>query len=164
MGSFKQMHKEGLVNLEKTSGEAMDLGQEMTKDAEEINSILESINLQDDEDISAINETSSSYQGSFDNAFGEQVEPMNQEVARKGSEIQNSVNQELGNVRSGISSLERARGISEIGRDAAESGRRSLENSQREYEDMNSEAGEIMDETQQKVEELKRNLSGAFRR
>ena len=146
MGNFREKNREGVNEMSENSKETTDLGTEMTEQADEINSILESIELQDDEDIQAINDTASSYQGSFDNAFSEQVETRGEEIAEQGEQINQEVSAELENVRSGISSLEQAGGVSEIGRDAAETGRSSLESSATEYEGIITDAEGVVDE------------------
>ena len=145
MGSFREKNREGVKEIRENSRETTDLGSEMTEKAEQINSVLESIELLDEEDVQAISETGRSYQSSFDSAFSEQVETAGQEIEQQGEQIKEATQGELENVRSGISKLEHAGGISEIGRDAAEAGRSKLEGSAREYEDIISDLSQAFD-------------------
>lgn len=162
MGSFREKNREGVKEMQENSRETTELGSEMTEQADEINAVLESIELQDEEDVQAISETGHSYQSSFDSAFSEQVETAGQEIAQEGEQIKEATQGELENVRSGISKLEQAGGISEIGKDAAEAGRSRLEGSAGEYEGIISDAERVVDETKQQIESLKNNLSGIF--
>lgn len=162
MGSFREKNREGVKEMQENSRETTDLGTEMTEQADEINALLESIDLQDDEDIQAMSDTGRSYQHSFDSAFSEQVESAGHEIEQQGEQIKETVESELGNVRSGISKLEQAGGVSEIGRDAAEAGRSKLEGSAGEYEGIISDTEGVVNETQQQIEDLKNNLSSIF--
>lgn len=162
MGNFREKNREGVKEMQENSREAMDLGSEMTEKAEQINSVLESIELQDEEDVQAISDTGRSYQSSFDSAFSGQVESTGQEIEQQGEQIREAAEGELENVRSGIGNLEQARGISDIGRDAVEAGRSKLERSAGEYESIISDAEGVVNETKQQIESLKNNLSGIF--
>ncbi len=162
MGSFREKNREGVKEMRENSRETTELGSEMTEQADQINSVLESIELQDEEDVQAISETGRSYQSSFDSVFSEQVETAGQEIGQQGEQIKEATGEELENVRSGISKLEQAGGISDIGRDAAEAGHSKLEGSAGEYEGIISDAEGVVDETKQQIESLKNNLSGIF--
>lgn len=164
MGSFREKNREGVKEMQENSRETTELGSEMTEQADQINAVLESIELQDEEDVQAISETGRSYQSSFDSAFSEQVESAGQEIEQQGEQIRGTTEGELENVRSGISKLEQAGGISDIGRDAAEAGRSKLEGSAGEYEGIILDAEGVVDETKQQIESLKSNLSGIFGR
>ena len=162
MGRFKEQGKEGISEMQENSKETTERGNEMNQQAEQIKSILESIELQDDEDMEAVSETGRNYQGSFDSAFTEQVESKGQEIGQQGEQLKGEMNQELENVRSGMSRLEQAGGVSEIGRDAAEAGRSKLESSSQEYEGMIEDTESVVDETEEKINSLKNNLSRIF--
>ena len=162
MGSFRQKNREGIKEMQENSRETTELGSEMTEQADHINAILESIELQDEEDVQAISETGRSYQTSFDNAFNEQVETAGQEIEQQGEQIKEAAGEELERVRSGISKLEQAGGISDIGHDAAERGRSKLEGSAGEYEGIISDTEGVADEIKQQIESLKNNLSRIF--
>ena len=162
MGRFREMNREGVREIRENSRETTELGSKMIEQADWINAVLESIELQDEEDVQAIGETGRSYQRSFDGAFSEQVEAAGQEIEHQGNQIKEITEGELENVRSGIGKLERAGGISEIGRDAAEAGRSKLERSAGEYEGIITDAEGVVDETKQKIEYLKNNLSKIF--
>lgn len=162
MGNFKEKNREGIREMHENSKKTTELGTEMTEQADEINAVLESIELQDEEDVAAISETGRSYQSSFDSAFSEQVETAGEEIERQGEQVEDAVGEELESVRSGIGKLEHAEGISDIGRDAAKTGRSELEGSAREYEDIASDAEEVVSETAQQIEALKKNLGSIF--
>lgn len=162
MGNFKEKNYEGVKEIRENSRETSEIGSEMIEEADQINEILKSIELQDEEDVQAISETGHSYQSSFDSTFSEQVESAGQEIEQQGDQIRETTEGELENVRSGIIKLERAGGISEIGRDAAGAGHSKLEASAGEYEVIISDAEGIVDETKQQIESLKNNLSGIF--
>lgn len=162
MGSFREKNREGVREMRENSRKTTDLGSEMTEQADRINALLESIELQDEEDVRAMDETGRSYQGSFDGAFRDQVESAGQEIGQQGEQIKGATEGELERVRSGISRLEQAGGISEIGRNAAETGRSKLEGSAREYENIIADAEGVVDETQQQIEALKGRLGGIF--
>lgn len=162
MGSFKEKNREGVKEMQENSKETVELGSEMTEQADEINAVLESIELQDEEDVQAISDTGRSYQSSFDSAFSEQVESAGEEIEQQGAQIEETVDAELENVRSGIGKLEQAGSISEIGREAAESGESKLEGSADEYEEIRSDAEGVASETQQQIESLKNNLGSIF--
>lgn len=162
MGYFREKNREGVKEMRENSGETTELGESMREQADRINAVLESIVLQDDEDIQAIRETGSSYQRSFDSTFSEQVESAGREIEQQGMQIKENVECERENVSSGISKLEQASNISEIGRNAAEKGQSMLEGSAREYEGIISDAGETVDETKKQIEDLRNNLSKIF--
>lgn len=162
MGSFRGKGYEGVKEIQKEGRETTETGSEMTEQADEINAVLESINLQDSEDIQAIRDTGDSYQESFDTAFSEQVEQAGDEIREQGRQLGDTMGAELENVRSGISSLEQAEGISEIGREAAEAGSRKLEGSAGEYEGIIADTERTVDDVQAQIEALKNNLDGLF--
>ena len=162
MGSFKERGRSGLGEIRERSGETTEQGSEMTEQAAEIRSVLDGIELQDEEDIRAVDDTERAYQSSFDGAFHQEVEEAGQEIQRQGEQLKDTMGDELERVRSGISSMEQAGGISEIGRDAAEAGRSRLEGSAGEYQDIITETEQTSDETQQKIESLKSRLGSIF--
>ena len=162
MGSFKNKGMESVKEMQESSRETTDLGSEMQNQAEQINQVLDGINLQDDEDISAVSDTKGSYQKSFDSAFSEQVETAGQEIESQSEQLRSEISAEQGNVRSGIQSMERASGVSEIGRDAADAGRSKLEQSEREYEGIAGDAERVADDTSKKIEQLKNNVNRIF--
>ncbi len=162
MGSFKGKNREGVQEMRENSRETTEIGSEMVKQADEINAVLESIELQDEEDVQAISETGRSYKSSFDGAFSEQVETAGQKIEQQGEQIKEATGEELENVRSSNGKLEQAGGISDIGRDAAEAGRSKLEGSAGEYEGIISDAEGVADEIQRQIDSLKSNLSTIF--
>ena len=162
MGSFKEKGHEGIREMQEHSKEASEVGEEMTEQANEINQTLESINLQDEEDVQAIADTGKQYQHSFDTAFSEQVETAGEEVRQDGEQLSDTINAEIENMKSGISKLEQAGGISEIGREAADTGKSRLEDSENEYEGIVSDAEGVVDETQQTIERMKGTLGKIF--
>lgn len=162
MGKFREKVREGVKEMQENSRETTELGSEMIEQADQIKTVLESIELQDEEDVQAISETGRSYQSSFDSAFSEQVETAGQEIEQQGEQIKEATGEELENVRFGISKLEQAGGISEIGRDSAEGGRSKLEGSAGEYEGIISDAEGVVDETKKQIEFLMNNLSSIF--
>ncbi len=87
MGNFRSKLGEGVNKIKENSKEATDIGSEMTEQADQINAILESIELQDSEDIQAMSDTGSAYQSSFDSAFSEQVETKGAEVAEQSEQV-----------------------------------------------------------------------------
>ncbi|MCL2672283.1 MAG: hypothetical protein FWF10_09665 [Clostridiales bacterium] len=162
MGNFKNKGMESVKEMRENSRETTDLGSEMQEKAEQINQILEGIQLQDDEDVSAVGDTKGSYQKSYDSAFSDQVETAGLEIEKQGEQLRSEIGAEQENVRRGIQSMERAGGVSEIGRDAADAGRSRLEQSEREYEGIASDAERVADETAQKIEQLKNSVSRIF--
>lgn len=162
MGNFKSKLGEGINKIKENSKEATDIGSEMTEQADQINAILESIDLQDSEDVQAMSDTGRAYQSSFDGAFSEQVETKGAEVAEQSEQVAGEAGDELSNVRSGISKLEQASQVSEIGREAGDSGAAKLEGSAEDYETVISDAEGVADTTQQEIQNLKSNLSGIF--
>lgn len=162
MGKFREKNREGVNKVQENSRETTKLGSEMIEQAEQINAILESIELQDEEDIQAIGETGRSYQNSFDNTYSKQVESVGREIEQQGKQIGEVTKGELENVRSGVGKLEQAGDISDIHRDVAEKGRAKLEESAEEYEGITSDIEGVVDETKQQIESLKSNLSGIF--
>ena len=51
MGSFREKNREGVKEMQENSRETTELGSEMTEQADQINAVLESIELQDEEDV-----------------------------------------------------------------------------------------------------------------
>lgn len=162
MGNFKSKLGEGVNKIKEIGKEATDVGSEMTEQADQIQAILGSIDLQDSEDIQAVSDTGSAYQSSFDNAFSEQVETKGAEVSEQSTELSSKAGSELSNVRSGISRLEQASQVSEIGKEAADSGAAKLEGSAEEYENIISDAEGISKTTQQEIKNLKDNIGKIF--
>lgn len=162
MGRFREQSKRGIREIREQGRGAVEKGSDMTSKAEQIDDILKSIELADNEDIQGVSEASHNYQGSFDTAFKERIEPQGEEVAKMGETIIDENITELGRVRGGISKLERAKGVSDIGRDVAEMARGRLEKSADEYEKIINDADVTVEETQRAIKDLKDNLSGVF--
>lgn len=162
MGSFREKNREGVREMRENSRETVDMGSDMTEKAEQILALLKSIELQDEEDVQGIGETGHLMQQSFDSAFSEQVESAGQEIEQQGEQIRGEMEGELENVRSGISKLEQAEGISDIGREAAAEGRSRLEGSEKESEDIISESEDVVAETEAQIEAFENILVGLF--
>ena len=162
MSGFKRKNIESIKEIRESGRETTDLGGEMLDQAENINRVLESIHLLDDEDIVAVSDTKVSYQGSFDGAFSKQVEMVGKRIEKQSERLQLEVGTEQGNVQSSIRSIETAGRISEIGREAADSGRNRLEKSELEYGEMVDEADRIADEMTKEIEQLKKTVNRAF--
>ena len=160
MGNFREKNREGVKEIQGNSRETLDLGTEMREQADRIHATLESIDLQDSEDIAAIRDSAGAYQSSFDNAFSEQVESAGKEIEQQSEQIRSAAGDELGNVRSGIH--KQAGGMSEIGKEAADSGAAKLETGAQEYEQILSDAENISQETQQQIDSLKSSLGSIF--
>lgn len=162
MGNFKSKLGEGINRAKENSREATETGSGMIEQADQISAILDGIDLQDSEDIQAISDTGNAYQSSFDGAFSEQVETMGAEVSEQIEQVSGEADDELGNVRSGISKLEQASSISEIGREAGDSGAAKLEGSAEGYESIITDAEDVNDTTQQEIQSLKSDLASIF--
>ncbi len=163
MARFKENSRQRLREINEGSKKTIDQGSDMNKKASEINAILKSIDLQDDEDTRAIKDTGNSYQSNFDTAFGERVERPGQEIQKQGREVSNEVGKELKNVESGMGKLEKARSISDIGQAAASEGRSRLDKSRQEYSGIINEVDGISEQTKREIESLRSNLKNAFR-
>ena len=83
-------------------------------------------------------------------------------MAEQSEQVSGEAGGELSNVRSGISKLEQASSISEIGKEAGDSGAAKLEGSAEEYESIITDAESVADTTQQEIQNLKSNLGGIF--
>ena len=59
MGNFREKNREGVKEIQGNSRETLDLGTEMREQADRIHATLESIDLQDSEDIAAIRDSAS---------------------------------------------------------------------------------------------------------
>ncbi len=162
MGRFREQSRRGISEIKEQGRGAVEKGSDMTSKAEQINDILESIELVDNEDIQGVSEASHNYQGSFDTAFKTRIETQGEEVAETGENIKDENIAELGRVRGGISKLEMAKGVSDIGSDVAERARGRLEKSAAEYETIINDADVTVKETQRAIKDLKENLSGVF--
>ena len=162
MGRFKETSREGVKETQEKGRKGIETGNDMNQKAENIKSILDGISLQDEDDTKAVRDTGHSYQENFNSAFSERVESVGNEVEQKTENIKGTVNSELGNVRTGISSLERASGVSDIGRQAAETGRASLEKSAGEYERIINDAESVKSETVQQIQSQKSKISSIF--
>ena len=162
MGNFREKNREGVKEIQGNSRETLDLGTEMREQADRIHAALESIDLQDSEDIAAIRDSASAYQSSFDSAFSEQVEAAGKEIEQQSEQVKSAAGDELGNVRSGIHKLEQAGGMSEIGKEAADSGAAKLETGAQEYEEILSDAENVSQETRQQIDSLKSSLGSIF--
>jgi len=162
VGGFKEKNREGISQLRESGREAADCGSEMNRQAEEINALLESIELQDEDDIRAVSETGRGYQSSFNEAFSEQVEQSAQQIEAGSEQIREEAGYEMQAVEGGIHQLEQAGGISEIGREAAEGGKDALERSADEYGAILSEAKDTAEEVREQVDQLQGDLSRIF--
>ncbi len=162
MGGFKNKQYEGLKEVQENSEQTKEVGTEMTEDAEEISSILEGINLQDEDDMESISETKSGYSGSFDTAFASQVEMATRDIEKTGEGIQSEVGAEMENVSEGISALQDAEGISEIGSENAEGGKAGLEQSKAEYQEIFDDTAETTSDIRGVVDDLGSRLEGLF--
>ena len=162
MGNYKQKLGEGVTEIKEKSNETLESGDQMTNEAEQISSILDGITLQDSEDVESIEGAAEGYQGSFDAAFESDIESAGDEISEQGEQINEEAGAELENVESGISSLENAGGVSEIGKENAESAASALEGSASEYEGIIDNSTDIVSDTQQSIQSLKSDLSGIF--
>ncbi len=162
MAGFKEGLHGNVEGIRKRGQEATDTGERIAEEASEVKRRLDSISVQDDEDIRAVETAEQGYKPAFDGAFSDQVETIGQEVADGSEQIKSESETELGNVRDGISQMEAAAGASEIGRENAEQGRSALEGSATEYEGIIQDAETVEQETDQSIKSLRSKVDSVF--
>ena len=155
---------DGIESITKDGEKTRESGRKMLNEADQISSIMQEIEVVDEQDKAAVEGAKDQYQPAFDKAFESDVTTKANETERQGKEIVETATQEREGVNEGIHKLEQAAGVSEIGREGAEAARGRLETSSREYTESIEQAQAVIAEMQGEVNQLRNALGSKFKK
>ena len=137
------------------SAKAIERGEQLQSEGEEIMSLLEGIGVVDEDDRRAITDAQSKYRPAFSNEFAGKVETVEKDLEASEKEVIAESSEELENVRDAIDSFNEMGRVSEVGREISEHGAEYMSSSEQDYEGITNEAQDIITETQAEVDSLR---------
>ena len=162
MGQFKIEGYRKVDEMGKESGQIQESGASLLEASEQIDSLLESIHVQDDSDLETVHTAESGYKSSAEGSFEQNVETGRRNVEQTGSEVQSEMGQEMENVNEGRETMEQAASVTEVGREHGTEAAGALSESAEEYRQIIEQAGMTEDELDQQVEACQNRLDSLF--
>lgn len=141
----------------------LDKGAKILDEASEIDSILDSINLDiDEDDAKAVETGKKGYRAEMNKEFQQQAETPSERASEKLDEVRQQSEAEKEKVVEIGSKFERVGEASDIGRNVAEQGMDAMKSSTEFYEKISAEAIENAEQTREEIARLEAKLDELF--
>lgn len=162
MGGFKE-NKRNVIERGKEKGDtALAKGEQRVQELQSVKSLIDSISLEDDEDVEMAESLNESYLEAGKAAHQEEVQEVvnnaNQELEGNRSEITS----EKGNVESAADKIREMQGTTDLARGAAQSVENSLRKSVGEYGDMEQQTEQIETELESNSQNILSRIESLF--
>ncbi len=162
---MRDFKREKINDLNEAKTEAInkkEYGDSLREQGNYISELLGEINVVDSEDVQGIENSKEQIQEDYEVDLHENVEAPSEEILENTNEMTVEVSEEVGNVDDGISKIEQAESVSDVGKDALEGGRNSLEKSSQEYTELEEEGNELVDDVKSTLDALAQDISNLF--
>lgn len=162
MGSFKE-NKRDKINEGKEKGEVgISKGEQRVQELQAVKSLIDSISLEDEEDMEMAESLNQSYLESGKAAHQEEVqsviESANQELEGNKSEISN----EKANVDSAAQRVNEMQNTTDLANSSAQNVENSLRNSSAELGDMEQQTDQIESDLQSQSQDIRSRIESIF--
>jgi len=162
MGGFKE-NKRNVIEKGKEKGDtALAKGEQRVQELQSVKNLIDSISLEDDEDVEMAESLNESYLEAGKAAHQEEVQEVvnnaNQELEGNRSEITS----EKGNVESAADKIREMQNTTDLARGAAQSVENSLRKSVGEYGDMEQQTEQIETELESNSQNILSRIESLF--
>ncbi len=162
MGSFKESKRNAIEKGKEKGTEGLTKGEQRVQELQSVKSLIDSINIEDDEDMEMTESLNESYLEAGKSAHQEEVQEVvdnaNQELEGNKSEISG----EKANVESAAEKVREMQSTTDLARGAAQNVENSLRKSVDEYGDMETQTEEIEDELTSNSQNILNRIESLF--
>ena len=146
MGSFKENKRSAIEKGKEKGTEGISKGEERVQELQSVKSLIDSISLEDDEDMEMAESLNESYLEAGKQAHQEEVEAVVQDANQDLEGNKSEISGEKANVESAAERVREMQSTTDLARGAAQSVEDSLRKSVDEYGDMETQTEEIENE------------------
>lgn len=162
MGGFRENKRNAIEKGKEKGDAALEKGRQRVQELQSVKSLIDSIRLEDDEDIEMAESLNESYLEAGKAAHQEEVQEVvnsaNQELEGNKSEITS----EKGNVESAADKIREMQSTTDLARGAAQSVENSLRKSVEEYGDMERQTEQIETELESNSQNILSRIESLF--
>ncbi len=163
MGSRKSGIFDKIEGGGQVGKEAIQEGERLEGEGNEVKSLLDSIDTSmDEDDVSALQDAEGGYSSDFQTAFQEEVETRAEQMREVETESIDESGEERDKVEDAADKFREMASVTDVGRGNAEGGADHMNQSAAEYEDYIAQANKIIEDTDSQVQALDDSISGIF--
>lgn len=162
MGSFKENHRNAIEKGNEKGNEGLQKGEQRLQELQQVKSLIDSIKLEDDEDMDMAESLNDSYLEAGKAAHQEEVQEVvdsaNQDLEANKGEI----NDEKNNVENAAETIREMQSTTDLAHNAAQSVESNLRKSVEEYGDMEEQTDEIEEQLTSNSQNILNRIESIF--
>lgn len=162
MGSFKENKKSAIEKAKEKGDEGLQKGEQRVQELQTVKSLIDSINVEDDEDMEMVESLNDSYLEAGKAAHQEEVESVVQEANEELESNKSEISGERTNVEQAADKVREMQSTTDLASGAASGVESSLEASANEYSDMETETENIEDNLTSSSEDIRNRIESLF--
>lgn len=162
MGSFKENKRSAIEKGKEKGAEGISKGEERVQELQSVKSLIDSISLEDDEDMEMAESLNESYLEAGKQAHQEEVEAVVQDANQDLESNKSEISGEKSNVESAAERVREMQSTTDLARGTAQSVENSLRKSVDEYGDMETQTEEIENELTSKSQNILSRIESLF--
>lgn len=162
MGSFKENKRSAIEKGKGKGAEGISKGEERVQELQSVKSLIDSISLEDDEDMEIAESLNESYLEAGKQAHQEEVEAVVQDANQDLEGNKSEISSEKSNVESAAERVREMQSTTDLARGTAQSVENSLRKSVDEYGDMETQTEEIENELTSKSQNILSRIESLF--
>lgn len=162
MGSFKENKRNAIEKGREKGDGGLQKGEQRYQELQAIKSLIDSISLEDDEDVEMAESLNDSYLEAGKQAHQEEVESVVNEANQDLETNKGEVSAEKGNVESAAEKVREMQSTTDLARNAAANVEGSLRKSAEEYSDMEKETEDTESQLESHSQEILNRIENLF--
>lgn len=163
MGSFKENKLSGIEKGREKGDGGLQKGEQRYQELQSVKSLIDSISLEDDEDVEMAESLNDSYLEAGKQAHQEEVESVVSEANQDLETNKGEVSAEKRNVESAAEKVREMQSTTDLARNAAANVEGSLRKSVEEYSDMEKETEDTESQLESRSQEILNKIENLFR-
>lgn len=162
MGGFKENKRNAIEKGNEKGNEGLQKGEQRFQELQQIKSLIDSIKLEDDEDMDMAESLNESYLEAGKAAHQEEVQEVVDTATQDLEGNKSEISGEKANVESAAESVREMQSTTDLARGAAQSVENQLRKSVDEYGDMEQQTEEIEDQLSSSSQNILSRIEGLF--
>lgn len=162
MGNFKENKQNAIEKGREKGAEGISKGEERVQELQSVKSLIDSISLEDDEDMEMAESLNESYLEAGKAAHQEEVESVVEAANEELEGNKNEISSEKSNVESAAEKVREMQSTTDLARNSAQSVENSLRRSVDEYGDMETQTEEIESELTSNSQNILSRIESLF--
>lgn len=162
MGSFKENKRSAIEKGREKGDGGLQKGEQRYQELQAVKSLIDSISLEDDEDVEMAESLNDSYLEAGKQAHQEEVESVVSEANQELETNKGEVSAEKGNVESAAEKVREMQSTTDLARNAAANVEGSLRKSFEEYSDMEKETEDTESQLESRSQEILNKIENLF--